>query len=94
MKRHPKLDGNHSSLVAGLRKAGCTVQSLASIGNGCPDIVVGCHGINYLFEIKDPANPPSKRRLTDDERYWHVYWKGQAQVVTTLDQAMEIMGLI
>lgn len=94
MKRHPKLDGNHSSLVTGLRKAGCTVQSLASIGNGCPDLLVGWHSRNYLLEIKSPDQPPSGRRLTDDEVNWHHDWRGKVYVVYTLEDAMKKIGMI
>lgn len=31
------------------------------------DLIVAIHPMEY-WEVKDPAQPPSKRRLTDDER--------------------------
>ena len=53
MRRAAKVDDNQAEIVATLRYVGCSVTSLASIGRGCPDIVVGYNGVNYLLEIKD-----------------------------------------
>ena len=94
MKHRPRLDSNQPAIVAGLRKAGCSVQSLASIGKGCPDILAGSQSQNYLFEIKDPSKPRSKQKLTDDEQMWHIGWLGEVRVIHTLDEALRIMGLI
>lgn len=54
-----------------LRLAGCFVQSLAGVGKGCADILVGNDGRWYLIEVKDGSKPPSQRKLTDDEIKWH-----------------------
>ena len=44
------------ALVALLRDAGCSVQCLHSVGQGCPDLVVGVRGVNYMLEVKAPAS--------------------------------------
>jgi hypothetical protein len=44
-----------------LRSAGATVQSLAGVGKGVPDLLVGFKGQTLLFEVKDGFKPPSKR---------------------------------
>ena len=90
-----RTDGNQKEVVAELRKRGCVVAHTHMVGKGFPDIVVGYNGRNYLFEIKDPAKPPSKRRLTKDEEEWFAIWlqEGQVAVIETADQAMEIMRL-
>lgn len=91
MRRAARVDGNQGTLVAGLRKVGATVTCLHGVGRGVPDLLVGWRGRNYLFELKDPAQVPSARKLTDDEATWHSAWKGQAAVIETLDDALRVL---
>lgn len=90
MRRHPRLDSNHRAIVEGLRKLGYSVQSLAMVGAGCPDIVVGAHGRNWLFEIKPPG-PPSRQGLTSAEQGWHYVWHGQVHVVSSVEDVVEVI---
>jgi arginine repressor len=95
MRRAARVDDNQAEIVAALRAAGCTVQSLAAVGRGCPDLLVGrtrSTGTqrNYLLEIKDGAKPPSRRKLTPDEQAWHAAWRGQVAVVESVDEALEV----
>lgn len=92
MRHFPRLDANHNDIVRALRASGCSVQSLASLGGGAPDILVGIDGHNYLFEIKDPTKPPSKRRLTPEEESWHLGWRGQVHIIETLGDALEVLS--
>jgi hypothetical protein len=87
-----RVDANQSSIVRALREIGASVQSLADLGKGVPDIAVGYRGKNFLFEIKDWKQPPSKRRLTPDEKKWHQSWNGQVHVVETFDEALKIIS--
>jgi len=87
-----RIDQNHKSIVKGLRAVGATVQSLAALGKGVPDIACGFRSLNYFFEIKNPAMPPSKRRLTEDEKEWHDSWRGQVCVIESLDEALRAIG--
>lgn len=89
MRRAAKVDANHAAIVSLLRRMGATVQSLAAVGKGCPDILVGLRGQNYLIEIKDGAKPPSKRRLTPEQETWHASWRGQVMVMTGEQVAQE-----
>lgn len=93
MRRAAKVDGNQAEIVAALRRAGCSVQSLAAIGKGCPDLLVGRAGRNYALEIKDGRKPPSARRLTPDETAWLESWHGQVAVVTSVETALAAVGL-
>lgn len=88
-----RIDGNHKEIVKSLREAGASVQSLADLGSGVPDILVGLRGRNYIFEIKDWRQPPSKRKLTPDEKKWHQLWSGQVNVIETAAEALKIIGL-
>ena len=92
MRRRARTDGNHGQIVEALRAAGCTVQSLAAIGDGTPDLLVGVDGRNLLVEVKDGSKSPSRRRLTDDERTWHAAWAGQVVVVATVAEALMVVA--
>ena len=86
-----RVDLNHRSIVQGLRDIGASVQSLAALGKGAPDVLCGFRGRNVLFEIKNPAQPPSKRKLTVAEEVWHENWKGQVYVIHDFSEALEIL---
>lgn len=83
-----RLDANHAAVVAALRRAGMAPLSLASVGGGCPDLVVGWRGVNVFLEIKDGNRPPSARKLTAQEREFHATWAGQVAVVTSPEEAV------
>lgn len=93
-RRAARIDGNHVDIVRTLRGAGASVQSLASQGQGCPDILCGFRGQNFLMEIKDSAKRLSKRRLTVDESMWHQGWQGQIAVVMTPLEALQVIGAV
>ena len=88
-----RVDRNQKSIVESLRKVGATVWHTHEAGKGAPDIVVGFRGKNYLFEIKDPEQPPNKRKLTGDEELFHSKWEGQVDVIHTSGEALEKMGM-
>ena len=92
-----KVDANQAEIVRYLRAIpGCKVAITSMVGNGFPDIVVGWMGRNYLFEIKDGAKPPSKRKLTPAERKFHKQWEhaGQIDIVTCIEDAWNVLGII
>ena len=92
--RANKVDGNQAAIVRSLRQIpGVSVATLNKEKDGLPDILVGVHGKNYLFEIKDPAKRPSARKLTPAEFNFHSTWKGQAKVVTTLQEILDLIIL-
>lgn len=84
-----QVDANQTAVVAALRAAGATVQHLHAVGQGCPDLLVGCAGRNYLVEVKDGARRPSEQRLTPDQEVWHRTWRGQVTVLTSARQAFD-----
>lgn len=93
MRRAHAVDANQAEIVATLRAVGVTVQILAAVGQGCPDLLVGRKGINVLLEVKDSRKPPSARRLTPDQQRWHNAWRGRVHVVTTVEQALAAVGI-
>jgi len=89
-----RIDNNQRDIVKALRQIpGCTVESLAAVGKGVPDILCGFFNKNYLFEIKDGNKPPSRRKLTPAQVEWHNSWCGQVDIITCLGDALIIIGI-
>jgi hypothetical protein len=94
MRRAAKVDGNHRLIATALRAVGATVQSLAALGDGVPDLLVGRGGQSWLLEVKDPAQAPSKRRLTPAQLEWRAAWRGvPVVVVETPEEALRASGV-
>ena len=89
MFRAARVDANQSEVTKALRKIGASVQLLHSVGKGCPDMLVGYKGNNYLLEIKDGGKPESARKLTAEQTIWHFDWKGQVAIVTNPQEAID-----
>ena len=88
-----KVDGNHEAIVSCFRAAGFSVQSLAQIGDGCPDLLLGFNGLNLLVEVKDSAKPLSKRSLTPAQKKWHDEWHGLVDIVESIEQALLLASI-
>lgn len=93
MRHAAKLDGNHKDIVEMLRAVGCSVQSLAAVGDGCPDLLVGRLGLNWIMELKDGSLVPSQQLLTPKQVLWHRAWRGQLVVVRNRDEALRVIGV-
>lgn len=94
MRRYPNLDSTQPDIVKALRQAGASVTSLASVGDGCPDILVGIRNVTTVMEIKDGAKPPSKRKLTEPEVDWHRDWRGSKHIVESVEQALAVLATL
>jgi Holliday junction resolvase len=93
--RAAKIDANHEQVVSALRAAGASVQSLAGIGKGVPDLLVGFQGKTLLMEIKDGRKTPSERRLSEDQVRWHGAWRGgPLAIVDGVDAALRMLGVM
>ena len=89
MRRRGRVDANQREIVAALRQIGASVQSLADIGKGCPDLLVGRAGRTFLLEVKDGSKVKSARALTPDEEAWIEGWRGApVYVVESVEQAL------
>lgn len=88
MRRRAKVDSNHGEIVTALKSAGCTVQSLAEVGSGCPDLLVGYHGKSFLLEVKSRGGT-----LTEDQVQWLARWRGgMVRAVYSVEQALAVVG--
>lgn len=90
-----RVDANQAEIVAVLRDLGATVQPLNAVKSGCPDLLVGYRGANYLLEVKDGSKPPSHKKLTRDETKWIATWRGTVIVVESVDDAISaVTGIL
>lgn len=89
--RNAKVDANQKQITEALRRAGCSVQPLHTIGRGVPDLLVGWRGKNFLLELKDGSKRPSERRLTEDQQTWHQEWRGQVAVAESIEEALRLL---
>ena len=89
MRKHGRKDGNHDEIVAAMRRVGCFVQSLASIGDGCPDLLVADDDSYFLIEVKGP-----KGKLTEDQVAFIADWRGVVHIARTVDDALAIVGVL
>lgn len=87
--RFAKVDANHKVIVDALRAIGVSVQSLADIGHGCPDIVAAKGSMTWLIEIKGP-----KGKLTPDQLKFIDGWRGTVHIIRTVDEAFKLVGVM
>ena len=83
-RRAPRIDANQHEIVESLLLTpGVVVHSLAGVGCGCPDLLIGARRQTFLVEIKDGEKPPSHRSFTPDQQRWISRWRGSAVVILT-----------
>ncbi len=85
MRKYGRTDSNHTEIVNALRRCGYSVVSLASVGGGVPDLLVGVRGKNLLIEIK----ADKKKVLTMDQVRFFDTWRGNAERVNNIDEAIK-----
>lgn len=91
MRRKAKNDANQAQVVEGLRKLGYSVLILSRVGEGCPDLLVGNMGRNWLIELKDGSKYPSERKLTPDQETFFSSWRGQVNKAESLEEILDII---
>lgn len=65
VRRRAKVDTNHAEVVAGFRRLGYLVLSLAAHGDGVPDLLVYRRDVGFrLIEVKRD----DKATLTEDQQ--------------------------
>jgi len=92
--RRARVDDNHAEITAALRAVGASVQSLASVGKGCPDLLVGYRGKNYIFEVKDGSKPASRQHLNQKQQEWRSRWEGSVHIVRSVQGALGMIGAV
>ena len=85
MRRAAHIDKSQPAIVAALRAIGASVQSLAPVGQGCPDLIAGYKGSNILLECKTVGEGHDKLNAMQTE--WHTAWAGQVAVARSPEEA-------
>lgn len=80
-----RVDQNHAAIMQALRDNAMECVSIASVGGGCPDILVGFRGLNVALEVKTDHKAP----LTAGEQGFRDTWPGQYAIVTTGEEAVD-----
>jgi hypothetical protein len=88
-RRDAKVDANQEAIVEALRAIGVSVQSLAKVGEGCPDLLCGVNKVNFLLEVKDPDSSRGIK-LLPKQKDWHANWRGRVHLAITPDIAVAI----
>ena len=95
MRRAAKVDSNQEVIVKALRDAGAMVLSLAAMGKGVPDLLIGINGRLALMEIKDGAKVKSKQKPTEAQERWHAAWAGYpVSTVDGVDAALRHLNVL
>jgi len=91
MRRLARIDANQPALVKFIRKMGASFQHTHQI-SGALDGIIGYKGVDVRVEIKDPEQPPSRRKLTSPEIVTICAWKGRPpEIIETEDDVMALL---
>ena len=83
MSRH-KVDANQQAIIEALKAAGASVLDLSGVER--PNIIAGYRGINILVITAGRGS-----RLTLVEREFIASWRGQVGVVSSVEEALELL---
>lgn len=85
MRAIARVDLKQKEIIDALRKAGRSVQPIHTIGKGCPDLLVGYQGVNYLIEVKSAGG-----KLTEDQINFIKSWKGNLVIARSAEEAIQV----
>jgi len=86
--RNAKIDRTHRDVVQALRACGYGVQSLATVGKGCPDLLVSARGRWYVLEVK-----AEKGKVRDLQATWHGQHCAPVHVVRSAEDAVNAISV-
>jgi hypothetical protein len=71
-----RVDLDQKKVISQLEGMGFSVLNLSAVGMGCPDLLVGKNGQNFLLEIKS-----EKGTLTPAQIEFHKNWQGHCKII-------------
>ena len=92
--RAKRRDANHATIRDAFRSMSCGWIDTADQGDGCPDGIAMHKGRVWLIEIKDPSQPPSKRRLTDAEEWTHIDAARHGVIIHVIETVEQVAKLV
>ncbi len=93
MIRRSSKDANHNAVVSRFLALGCTVIQIHATGiPGLPDLGVGCAGVTYLVEVKNPGTAYGRAGMTATQTAFARDWRGgRVWVVQSEDEATALV---
>lgn len=93
-RRAAKVDANHGEIARYLLARGCSVQSMAQLGCGAPDLLVAKNQRTACVEVKDGEKPESERRLRPAQVKWRASWQGAYFLAQTTEDCQAVMKFL
>jgi hypothetical protein len=87
MRRKARRDTNEPDIIQAIKDMGASVVQLND--PGIPDLLIGLNGVNVLAEVKTDIG-----KLTHEQTYFMGNWTGQAAVVRTAQDVIELLTRI
>jgi predicted transcriptional regulator len=92
MRHAAKRDENHQVIADRFRALGCSVFETHRVGEGFPDLVVGCIGVNHLVEVKNPETRYGRAGFNGNQTTFNAAWRGNnVWLVCSEDEATAIV---
>lgn len=105
MRRAAHRDKSEPAIIKALRAVGATVEQLHVV-----DLLVGFRGLNFVLEVKSPAELVTGKdlrkdgtnqirrqaagKLSEGQQAWFATWRGQKAKVETPEEALRAIGAI
>ncbi len=89
MRKHGKVDANQKAIVQALRKVGASVTSLAEVGGGTPDLLVGFRRRTFVLECKVKGAKRTQAQIA-----WWFNFNGEGDIVYSETDALRAIGAI
>lgn len=81
-----KRDANEGEIVAAFERMGLCVER----ADKPLDLLVGFQGQTFLVEVKNGPKAP----LTDAQKAFFAKWRGQAAIISSMDEALEFAAAV
>jgi hypothetical protein len=92
VRRAAKRDANHNDVADRFRALGCSVFETDRVGEGFPDLIVGCLGVNFLVEVKNPETRYGRAGLNGGQTRFNDAWRGdKVWLVCSEDEATAVV---
>lgn len=92
MRRAARRDENQNTIADVFRALGCSVFETDRVGEGFPDLIVGCLGVNHLVEVKSPETRYGRAGFNAHQLAFNQQWRGEdVALVCTEDEAVALV---
>jgi hypothetical protein len=86
-----RIDIVHKECVIAFLYHGCSVKTLASVGEGVPDLLVGDHGVTHLVEVKSHPAGTQKGEPNAAQKQWLLGWTGDYTITRGADDVKRLV---